>query len=200
MDKFKPDHNVDEQKRKSKFVEKIGSTIISLIFVYLFWYWAQKVEKNNECYVISGSNVPVAAGTADSYNVNQKFQVMFNLYAWATILDAVREFLAALFFKFQLLFLVVPICLLNLNGFVQFAAMIINHVYRLDHGGKVCSGDYLTSEAKQFEEVNGTTYMISRGYFLWVLLVIYWVIFALVCCGFTLAVVTISKLRNQSSH
>ena len=120
---------------------------------------------------------------------------MFNLYAWATILDALREFLAALFFKFNLIWLSIPICLLNLNGFVQFAAMIINHVYRLNHGGKVCSGDYLTKD-ELLTPGNQLLYLDSRGFFLWVLLVIYWIIFGLVCLGCCAAGVALSKARR----
>src|SRR5437870_5469493 len=100
MDKFKPDQNIDDHKRNSKFYEKIGSTIISAIFVYLFWYYAEDVEKDNLCWVTEDSNVPTATSVDGSYNVNGKFQTMFELYAWATLLDALREFLAALFFKF----------------------------------------------------------------------------------------------------
>ena len=59
MDKFKPDHNLDHHKRQAKFMEKIGSTIISGLFVWLFWYYAEKVEKDVKCYAIAGSNVPV---------------------------------------------------------------------------------------------------------------------------------------------
>ena len=121
---------------------------------------------------------------------------MFNLYAYATLLDALREFLAAFFFKFQLLWLGIPICLLNLNVFVQFAAMIINHVYRLNHGGKVCSGDYIGKEEILTPE-NQAVYLDSRGYLLWVLLVIYWIIFSLGCLGIVVAGTALARARRQ---
>jgi hypothetical protein len=120
---------------------------------------------------------------------------MLNLYAYATLLDALREFLAALFFKFQALWLGIPICILQLNVFVQFAAMIINHVYRLDHGGKVCSGDYVGKEELLLDE-NKTLYLERRGFLLWVLLVIYWVIFAVAGLGIAIAITALARSRK----
>ena len=118
------------------------------------------------------------------------------LYAWSTILDAVREFCAALFYKFEITFLAFPICILGLNGFVQFAAMIMNHVYRLGHGGKVCSGDYLDATQKA-DPANALAYMFSRGTFLWALLIIYWVVMGLVCCACCVAVtVMVGAMRK----
>ena len=117
------------------------------------------------------------------------------LYAWSTILDAAREFCGALFYKFELAILVCPICLLSLNVFVQFSAMIMNHVYRLRHVGKVCSGDYLTSEEKA--NYTGLEYMISRGKFLWALLIIYWVVIGLVCCGCCVAIAAAASLLKK---
>ena len=75
---------------------------------------------------------------------------MLNFYAWTTIIDATREFLSAIHYKWRVAGLIAPICFLNLNFLVQLAGMIMNHVYRLSHGGKVCSGDY-------FSEQNWTT-------------------------------------------
>ena len=73
MDKFQPDKNLDEHKRNTKFYEKLGSTIISGIFVYLFFYYAQDVERDNQCWVTSESNVPTFVEVDGSYNVNEKF-------------------------------------------------------------------------------------------------------------------------------
>mmetsp|Transcript_44764 Transcript_44764/g.43353 ORF Transcript_44764/g.43353 Transcript_44764/m.43353 type:complete len:86 (-) Transcript_44764:20-277(-) len=74
---------------------------------------------------------------------------------------------------------------LGLNVIVQFVAMIMNHVYRLKHGGKVCSGDFLTAEQKGLESYEAD-YLLQRGKFLWILLIIYWVLLGLAvlaCCG-----------------
>lgn len=65
MDKFKPDNNMDESKKRAKFFEKIGSTIISGLFVALFWYYATKVEVNNKCFTENnGVNTPVDPANA----------------------------------------------------------------------------------------------------------------------------------------
>ena len=120
---------------------------------------------------------------------------MLNLYAYATLIDAVREFLAALFYKFEFNWLKFPIGILTLNYFVQFAAMIINHVYRLDHGGKVCSGDYITKEEILLPE-NQALYLDRRGYLLWILLVIYWIIFAVACLVIVVAVTALAKSKR----
>ena len=58
MEKFQPSPDLDHQKRKAKVIEKIGSTIVSVLFVWLFWHFAENVEKPNTCYVQEGNNVP----------------------------------------------------------------------------------------------------------------------------------------------
>ena len=190
MDKYYSEQNLDEHKKKQKFYEKIGSTLISGIFIWLFWYYANDVEHGMTCWAVDGSNVPVKADTPDAHEVNGRFQTLLDLYAWCTILDAVRELLAAIYFKTSANFLLLPICLLKLNGFVQFAAMIMNHVYRLDHGGKVCSADYIPKEERG-SELNQAIYMDHRGKLLWVLLIIYWIGFGLICCCGSLAVIAL---------
>eukprot|EP00349_Pseudokeronopsis_sp_Brazil_P007411 CAMPEP_0202964470 /NCGR_PEP_ID=MMETSP1396-20130829/8553_1 /ASSEMBLY_ACC=CAM_ASM_000872 /TAXON_ID= /ORGANISM="Pseudokeronopsis sp., Strain Brazil" /LENGTH=75 /DNA_ID=CAMNT_0049686599 /DNA_START=394 /DNA_END=621 /DNA_ORIENTATION=+ len=63
--------------------------------------------------------------------------------------------------------------------------MIINHIYRLNHVGKVCSGAFLSDEERALAE-GGDEYLLRRGKFLLILLIIYWVIFGLAClccCG-----------------
>jgi hypothetical protein len=41
---------------------------------------------------------------------------------------------------------------LYLNYLIHFSAMIVAHVYRLDHEGKVCAGDYLTKEELESDD------------------------------------------------
>ena len=185
MDKFTPDSQLDDNQRHAKFLEKIGSTIFSLLFLILFWWYAKGVEYGDTCYASKDSDLLVLSTTNGAVEVNSNFQTLLNLYSWSTILDVSRELLAAFFYKCKLNILGLPICILGLNIFVQLAAMIINHVYRLNHVGKVCSGDYLTKEEKALQATQDD-YLLQRGKFLWILLIIYWVIFGLcflcLCC------------------
>jgi hypothetical protein len=64
-------------------------------------------------------------------------------------LDILREILLITYTKYDFMQLIIPICLLKLNILVQFVAFILCHTTRLSFGGKVCSGDFLTSEEKQ---------------------------------------------------
>eukprot|EP00350_Pseudokeronopsis_sp_OXSARD2_P014015 CAMPEP_0170542904 /NCGR_PEP_ID=MMETSP0211-20121228/2192_1 /TAXON_ID=311385 /ORGANISM="Pseudokeronopsis sp., Strain OXSARD2" /LENGTH=194 /DNA_ID=CAMNT_0010846125 /DNA_START=9 /DNA_END=593 /DNA_ORIENTATION=- len=189
MDKFTPDSQLDDNQRHAKFLEKIGSTIFSLLFLILFWYYAKSVEVDSLCYASKTSDVLVVPTASGAVEVNSNFTTLLNLYAWSTILDVTRELLAAFFYKCNLAILGLPICILGLNIFVQFAAMIVNHVYRLNHVGKVCAGDYLSKEDKALESYQDS-YLLQRGKFLWILLIIYWVIIGLAClclCCFCVA-------------
>ena len=61
MDKFQPDSSLDESQRHAKFLEKIGSTIFTALFIALFWYYARGVENGDVCYANSTSDVVVLA-------------------------------------------------------------------------------------------------------------------------------------------
>lgn len=74
------------------------------------------------------------------------------------------------------------ISLLGLAYLVQFAAFIMNHVYRLRHEGRVCAGSFLTEEEWKDEKVL-ENYLDSRASFLWGWLVANWVLIGLACLG-----------------
>ena len=50
--------------------------------------------------------------------------------------------------------------------------IVFIHIERLDHPGKVCSGDYLISPSPQ----DTTGYLIKRGFFFFTLLLLTWII------------------------
>jgi len=158
-------------------------------------YYATKIEVNNKCFTINnGTNTPVNPNDfPTSIDSNRSFQTLLWLYAWSTIIDALREFFGVLLYKFDTVFLAAPICHLKLNVFVQFAAMIMNHVYRLEHGGQVCSGDYLGDKSTMTAEQH-FLYATDRGHLLWVLLIIYWIVLGLLCCGCCVATITFGWL------
>lgn len=77
----------------------------------------------------------------------------------------------------------------------------MNHVYRLDHGGKVCSGDYFDDKnIAEADPANALTYLFSRGYFLWVLLVLYWIALGLCVCVCCVAVAGMGMLMKGGAR
>lgn len=84
------------------------------------------------------------------------------------------------------------ISLLGLAYLVQFVAFIMNHVYRLRHAGKVCSGDYL-SDAERQDETILAGYVKEKGAFLWGWLLANWIILGLACLCGCVAVAVIAK-------
>ena len=55
--------------------------------------------------------------------------------------------------------------------------MFFLHYYRLGHGGKVCSGDYVMEE--DLESVT-SSYLVERGYLLWWYIRAFWIVICLV--------------------
>ncbi len=70
--------------------------------------------------------------------------MLFLLYGWTTALTIAQELLRMANFKLRNQSLQGLIGILGLAYLVQFAAFIMNHVYRLRHEGRVCSGSFLT--------------------------------------------------------
>ena len=71
--------------------------------------------------------------------------------------------------------------MLNLSaGVLGLISMIMMHVYRLRHAGRVCSGSYEKEE--NVESPGGQmTFLDGRGQLFWVLLMIMWIIVG-TCC------------------
>ena len=63
---------------------------------------------------------------------------------------------------------------LTIGYLAQFAAFIMANVYRLEHEGKVCSGDYLSDSS--------SGYLQARGSFIWGWLIVGYILSGIGCC------------------
>ena len=117
-----------------------------IAFTILFFYYGYKVETVNTvtCYA-DDSNTPVPQGTAKSTDVSKDFNTLIMLYAYTSLIDTIREIFEVAYYKTRTAAFLKIRNILSLCHIVQFAALVMSHVYRLRHAGKVCSGDYLTS-------------------------------------------------------
>jgi hypothetical protein len=63
MDNYISYNEMDQFNRNAKFVEKLGSTIIAIVFTWFFWYYSQNVEVDNVCFASKDSKEPVPPET-----------------------------------------------------------------------------------------------------------------------------------------
>ena len=193
MDAFKK-----QQSPKVLFNGALTSLGIYSIWTILFFYYAFKKEVGVPCFAEDGSNFPVT-NVEQQFNVRNvayDYDVVLKLYAFSMLADCLREIVGAIYYKTGIADLAKIRNILNLAHLVQFSAMIILHVYRLRHTGKVCAGDFLSAEELAKPE-NQTLYLDERGSFLYGLLIFYWVCFGLIgCCCVTCCIVIGAKARS----
>ena len=85
-----------------------------------------------------------------------------------------------------------PVGIFNkLNLLFGAGCMFFMHYYRLSHGGKVCSGDYLMENPDRNQE----QYLLERGELMWWYIVTFWSVMGLlVAIGVGIAIATIRSL------
>ena len=143
---------------------------------------------------MDSSTIPVSqedkALLSKATDVSHRFEVLIKLYGYTCAIKAFNlclQVLNHIVLRNKPIKLLLTISsILDMNYLVQFSAMIINHVYRLRHSGKVCSGDFLSEEVDQADEIRNL-YLIYKGGFLYGWLMFYWVISGIVGVGFCVA-------------
>ncbi|CDW74568.1 UNKNOWN [Stylonychia lemnae] len=145
----------------------------------LFFHYTYNVEVKNTCTAIDSSDT--ASYKDGDVDASQKFQTVLMMYTWTFFIGIIREFLRTTNDKLNSDIVKGVINFFFLAELVQLAALIMMHVYRLQHSGKVCAGDYLNDD--EFEKADeGNLYLISRGKFLWGWLILNWTILGLCGC------------------
>mmetsp|Transcript_29286 Transcript_29286/g.21798 ORF Transcript_29286/g.21798 Transcript_29286/m.21798 type:complete len:134 (+) Transcript_29286:64-465(+) len=119
------------------------STVFWWALTVLFWYFAKCIEVDVVCYASPSSNFIVEANAEGAVDVNRRFQVLLVLYFWSCFIEMCKELMVLAFYKFNMFVLAYPICILKMNVIVLFLAFILTCVFRQQHVGKVCSGDFL---------------------------------------------------------
>ena len=100
---------------------------------------------NLQCFASNDSNVPVAASDSAS-NVSRHFEIIYELLFYGVCIDLLRELLAFCYYKYDVKQLVFFVKILSYVALVHLTNAVLIHIYRLNHAGRVCSGDYLTSD------------------------------------------------------
>ena len=128
---------------------------IILAFLSLFLFFGELVETDKDCWAEDHDHAmtPVSAPTEEmpNYNavhVSNYFTFIFRLILLACIIDIFREFLTLLIICriLRAKALKKMVAILKINYFVQFFGIVMIHVFRLRHSGRVCSGDFLAHE------------------------------------------------------
>ena len=155
------------------------SLFISFGFTTLFLVYALGVEENTQCFSNS-TNIPLPIRILDSdVNVSARFQVLLVLGAVTFLLDVIRSIFAICFYRYlnQRDFCLKKI-LAILVSLLQLTNLVLLHVFRLSHSGRVC-----------------TLVLQERGRLLWGLLITIWSIMGLLG-GLAAAAFIYEKVRK----
>jgi hypothetical protein len=118
----------------------------------LFGYYLYNIEVKNECLVRKDYSVPenAALGASDDpniQNVSYDFDLVLSMFFLQAVTGAATSCYSVLSIYCFPIFLKVsyPVGVFNkLNLLFGAGCMFFMHYYRFSHGGKVCSGDYLS--------------------------------------------------------
>ena len=152
--------------------------ITSAVLAGFFGYYLFNIEVDNKCFSMEGDNFPVEEGReGDLDDIAYNYKVTFIIFFTVYMVEVTRALVAivAAFVPF------VAICnyCLGLGGCLGMAGFIIIHVFRLNHGGMVCAGDFYDDPEN---EANLDITLLERGKFLWGYLIFLWVLCGLGCC------------------
>ena len=120
-------------------------------------------------------------------DVSFEFELIFLLYGIAFLIDTIKDFMSAVMYNNHANWLAKPVFVMSFVIIFYFVIIVLHHIDRLGFGGQVCSGDFLTKEESS-DPSNKDIYLDQRGYLLWILLIIIWIVLGcavLICC-FTL--------------
>ena len=137
--------------------------VISSGFITLLLVYALGIEENTQCFSNS-TNIPFPIRIQDSdVNVSARFQVLLVLGAVSFVLDVIRPIFAMCFDRYlnQRSFCLKKILAILVSLF-QLTNLVLLHVFRLSHSGRVC-----------------TLVLQERGRLLWGLLITIWSIMGL---------------------
>ena len=150
----------------------------------MFFYFLYKIEEDNVCYAISGSNIGSPFDlTGDAIEVSANFRILLLLYAILYCIELGRLLFTVMSERMGMGGCGVFANILRLNGIAMLAAWIMMMVFRLRHAGRVCSGVYV----KNIDDPLNQFYLITRGRLFFALILITWILLGLAILGAILA-------------
>ena len=168
-----------------------SASLVSVLFLY--YYLA--IEADITCLALDSSNQPMNNYSSSNENqsytdVSYHFKILIILYICCDIFDFFRCLSTIVFVTAKINFFGKMTSILSLSIIIRLAVVIINHVYRLQHSGLVCSGHYRDSSVDG--EIQNIQYLTRRGNLLYGFLILYWTLASLL-----IAIFIVAELRKK---
>ena len=105
-------------------------------------------------------------------NVTDRFKMAIRWGFWMSFLNFARAILAQVAFAMKMwVLLLISYTMFAVNIAVLIILFVMMQLWRWEHSGRVCSGDYLEGAPTEADE---QIYLIAEGNFIkWVLIIIY---------------------------
>lgn len=126
-----------------------------------------------ECYADKNLDVPLKElSSVQGIDVSGRFKMAIRWGFWMSFLNFARATLAQVAFYLKMwLLLLISYTMFAVNIAILIILFVMMQLWRWEHSGRVCSGDYLERPATEEDK---ETYLILEGKFLkWVLIIVY---------------------------
>ena len=187
-----------EERLIVRFVPKFVDWAIFLVQLTVlgFYFWMAFIYDGlgeTECKADIGSNVPLTATSSmTAVNVSKKFKIAIRWGFFMSLMTFIRAILAQVgLYLRRWVLLWCSYVLFAANISVSIVLFILMQVWRWSHSGKVCSGDYLSSDDEDAEDI----YLITEGKFIKAMLITIYSIFGV--SFLSLMIVTICVCRRH---
>ena len=171
-------HKLSILTRKLPIVLDVSIFVMQLcIFVgYLYMTFFYGKLNTIDCHADSTINVPLdSVSSMQGIDVSGRFKMAIRWGFWMSFINFARATLAQVAFYMKLwLLLLISYTMFAMNIAILIILFIMMQLWRWEHSGRVCSGDYLD---RDITEEDREKYLIVEGKFIkWVLLIIYIII------------------------
>ena len=129
-----------------------------------------------DCYADATIDIPLdEVSSIQGIDVSGRFKMAIRWGFWMSFINFSRATLAQVAFYMKLwLLLLISYTMFAVNIAVLIILFVMMQLWRWEHSGRVCAGDYLD---RDITEEDKDTYLIVEGKFIkWVLLIIYIII------------------------
>lgn len=185
-------------------------TVLFTIVIFTYFlvsvnYAHHRDEKVIDCFVSDTSEFTAAKYSDDKHenrNITKQWRKLYYFTILVQLLTFVQVGVAMWSYntkrRFRLLDRV-SFTLTIVNLLAQASAFIWMHVARWSHGGRVCSGDYLSSELYEvyYNDDLANDYLLKEGNFLKWWIIVNWILFFTMLCCLCTCIFTLKKLRSN---
>ena len=151
-----------------------------------------------DCYSDPGLDVPLnSISSVQGIDVTRRFRMAITWGFWMSFINFARATLAQVAFYLKMwVLLLISYTMFAINIAILIILFVMMQLWRWEHSGRVCSGDYLD----EITDADKDTYLIVEGRFIkWVLYIVY-AIFGLAALTMCLLVVCQSSSSKRDSN